>query len=90
MSSAIPDDTLDRLVAMSRGLGDPANDYVILGEGNTSARHDAETFWVKASGSELRTCLWPLLIRFQTCPTILRSWPTTTSPSSTTPRWAGG
>jgi rhamnose utilization protein RhaD (predicted bifunctional aldolase and dehydrogenase) len=28
---------------------------VILGEGNTSARADANTFWVKASGTELRT-----------------------------------
>jgi rhamnose utilization protein RhaD (predicted bifunctional aldolase and dehydrogenase) len=28
---------------------------VILGEGNTSARADSETFWVKASGTELRT-----------------------------------
>jgi rhamnose utilization protein RhaD (predicted bifunctional aldolase and dehydrogenase) len=40
---------------MSRRLGDPALDYAILGEGNTSARIDAETFWVKASGAELRT-----------------------------------
>lgn len=47
--------TLEQLVAMSRHLGDPALDYAILGEGNTSARADAETFWVKASGVELRT-----------------------------------
>jgi hypothetical protein len=40
---------------MSHNLGDPALDYVILGEGNTSARADADTFWVKASGTELRT-----------------------------------
>ena len=40
---------------MSNNLGDPALDYVILGEGNTSARADADTFWVKASGTELRT-----------------------------------
>ena len=40
---------------MSNNLGDPALDYVILGEGNTSARADADTFWVKASGVELRT-----------------------------------
>jgi len=46
----MPDDILSQLVAMSRRLGDPANDYVILGEGNTSARADEETFWVKASG----------------------------------------
>ena len=45
--------TLDRLIAMTRHLGDPDKDYVILGEGNTSARVDEETFWVKASGSRM-------------------------------------
>jgi len=48
-------DLLAQLVAMSNRLGDPALDYVILGEGNTSCRADANTFWVKASGTELRT-----------------------------------
>jgi rhamnose utilization protein RhaD (predicted bifunctional aldolase and dehydrogenase) len=51
----MPDDTLAQLVAMSNRIGDPVNDFVILGEGNTSARLDAETFAVKASGTELRT-----------------------------------
>ena len=46
---------LSQLVEMSRSLGDPARDLVILGEGNTSARVDEETFFVKASGKELRT-----------------------------------
>jgi rhamnose utilization protein RhaD (predicted bifunctional aldolase and dehydrogenase) len=46
---------LDQLIAMSRVLGDPALDYAILGEGNSSARTDDETFWVKASGAEMRT-----------------------------------
>lgn len=46
---------LNELVAMSNNLGLPANDYVILGEGNTSARANADTFWVKASGTQLRT-----------------------------------
>jgi rhamnose utilization protein RhaD (predicted bifunctional aldolase and dehydrogenase) len=49
------DDILTQLVTMSNHLGDPALDYVILGEGNTSARADADTFWVKASGTELCT-----------------------------------
>lgn len=49
------DDTLNTLVACSRRLGDPALDYVILGEGNSSARIDADTFWVKASGAEMRS-----------------------------------
>jgi len=38
-------DVLDELVSMSRALGDPANDYAILGEGNTSVRADGDTFW---------------------------------------------
>jgi rhamnose utilization protein RhaD (predicted bifunctional aldolase and dehydrogenase) len=49
------DTVLRRLVTMSNELGDPALDYVILGEGNTSARIDDSMFWVKASGEELRT-----------------------------------
>ncbi|MCU0522292.1 MAG: class II aldolase/adducin family protein [Anaerolineae bacterium] len=48
-------DILKQLVAMSKSLGDPTNDYVILGEGNTSARNADDTFWVKASGYQLRT-----------------------------------
>lgn len=44
---------LSELVEMSREIGIPANDYVILGEGNTSARIDDETFAVKASGTTL-------------------------------------
>ena len=44
---------LDELVEMSRRLGDPAKDYVILGEGNTSARADESSFWVKASGAKM-------------------------------------
>ncbi len=48
-----PRTALRQLVEMSRRLGAPENDYVILGEGNTAARIDAETFWVKASGAHL-------------------------------------
>ena len=44
---------LEELVRMSRSLADPANDYVILGEGNTSAAAEGGTFWVKASGTQL-------------------------------------
>ena len=49
------DTVLDQLVAMSNNLGRPELDYAILGEGNTSARADADTFWVKSSGYEMRT-----------------------------------
>ncbi len=48
-------ETLKQLVAMSKHLGDPTNDYVILGEGNTSALNPDGTFWVKASGHQLPT-----------------------------------
>ena len=44
---------LQELIDMSRVLGDPTHDYVILGEGNTSGRADEKTFWVKASGTTL-------------------------------------
>ncbi len=46
---------LAELLDLSHALGDPAHDWAILGEGNTSTPMDAETFLVKASGSELRT-----------------------------------
>jgi rhamnose utilization protein RhaD (predicted bifunctional aldolase and dehydrogenase) len=53
MSNA--ESVLQALVEMSRSLGRPERDLVILGEGNTSALCDDGTFWVKASGTELRT-----------------------------------
>lgn len=49
------DTVLQALVEMSQKLGRPERDLVILGEGNTSALCDDGTFWVKASGTELRT-----------------------------------
>lgn len=50
----VAQDVLAALVAFSRRLAEPARDYVILGEGNTSAGVDAGTFFVKASGVSLR------------------------------------
>jgi rhamnose utilization protein RhaD (predicted bifunctional aldolase and dehydrogenase) len=44
---------LEALVALSTELGEPRKDYVILAEGNTSARIDEHSFWVKASGKHL-------------------------------------
>ena len=41
---------LSQLVELSRELGRPEYDLAIAGEGNTSARESADTFWVKASG----------------------------------------
>ncbi len=45
--------SLDSLVNMTRALGDPARDYVIIGEGNTSMRRDDLSFFVKASGHQM-------------------------------------
>ena len=43
------------LLRLSHEVGSPALRMAILGEGNTSARLDAETFAVKASGCSLAT-----------------------------------
>lgn len=45
---------IDALVELTRALGEPQNDYVIIGEGNTSMRLDAASFAVKASGQQMR------------------------------------
>jgi rhamnose utilization protein RhaD (predicted bifunctional aldolase and dehydrogenase) len=49
------DENLAMLIELSHQLADPAFNLAILGEGNTSTRCDQETFWVKASGSQLAT-----------------------------------
>lgn len=46
-------DVLMQLVALSCNLARPENDYVIVAEGNASARIDEATFWVKASGTRM-------------------------------------
>jgi rhamnose utilization protein RhaD (predicted bifunctional aldolase and dehydrogenase) len=46
-------DRFDELLALTAEVGDPARDYVILAEGNTSARIDDGSFWVKGSGVRL-------------------------------------
>ena len=46
-------EVLDQLVGMSRNLGQPERDYVILAEGNTSARAGDRCYWIKASGFHL-------------------------------------
>ena len=45
--------SLDNLIDMTRALGEPAMDYVIIGEGNTSMRLDDQSFAVKASGHQM-------------------------------------
>jgi rhamnose utilization protein RhaD (predicted bifunctional aldolase and dehydrogenase) len=46
---------LHTLVELSRTLGEPSRDLVILAEGNTSIRTDPDRMLVKASGSQLGT-----------------------------------
>lgn len=41
---------LDLLIDLTRALGKPKRDLVIIGEGNTSLRADDDTFYIKASG----------------------------------------
>lgn len=47
--------SIDALVEMTRFLGQPHLNYVIIGEGNTSQRVDNQTFWIKASGQQMQT-----------------------------------
>ena len=46
-------EALAKLVGMSRNLCEPERDFVILGEGNTSARASEASYWIKASGFHL-------------------------------------
>ncbi len=45
--------TLAPLLDMTRTIGQPHMDYVIIGEGNTSCRIDDDSFWIKASGQQM-------------------------------------
>jgi rhamnose utilization protein RhaD (predicted bifunctional aldolase and dehydrogenase) len=42
-----------QLMELTRSLGKPENNFVIIGEGNTSCRLDADTFLIKASGQQM-------------------------------------
>lgn len=55
MNTKSKPDLLSELVEMSHRLGDETKEYLIIGEGNTSAKIDDNTFYVKASGSNLKT-----------------------------------
>jgi rhamnose utilization protein RhaD (predicted bifunctional aldolase and dehydrogenase) len=63
-------DVLDELVAMSAALGAPAHDLAILGEGNSSVEADAETFWVKASGTQLVQACRESFVRVRFAPAL--------------------
>lgn len=61
---------LEDLLACSHELGSTANDWAILGEGNTSARIDGERFLVKASGSQLGTLTKEQLVEVRFAPLL--------------------
>ncbi len=63
-------DILTDLLAMSRRLAAPELDYVILGEGNTSALADGSTFFVKASGVSLREITEKGFVRVRRAPIL--------------------
>jgi rhamnose utilization protein RhaD (predicted bifunctional aldolase and dehydrogenase) len=63
-------DLLESLVALSRTLGDPTWDCALLGEGNTSVRADADSFWVKASGALLSTADRESFVRLRSGPIL--------------------
>jgi rhamnose utilization protein RhaD (predicted bifunctional aldolase and dehydrogenase) len=67
------ENVLEQLMTLSKNLGNPVNDFVILAEGNTSAKVDDETFWVKASGTQLRTMDYPdfVQVRFESALALL-------------------
>jgi rhamnose utilization protein RhaD (predicted bifunctional aldolase and dehydrogenase) len=46
-------DTQQTLYELTRTVGEPWREWVILGEGNTSLRSSPSTFWVKASGQQM-------------------------------------
>lgn len=48
-------EALEQLLNLSHELGLESRGMAMLGEGNTSTRRDGSTFWVKASGTQLRT-----------------------------------
>lgn len=57
------DAELGILVELSHHLGDPTRNYVIHCEGNVSARADAGSFWIMASGIELCTTVSKSFVR---------------------------
>jgi rhamnose utilization protein RhaD (predicted bifunctional aldolase and dehydrogenase) len=59
----MPAETINDLLELSHELGRPDRRLAILGEGNTSARADTESFWVKASGSELGSLRTDQMVR---------------------------
>ena len=76
---------LRTLVELSRTLGEPSRDLVILAEGNTSIRTDPDRMLVKASGSQLGPP--PRRTSSRWTPGSCSTWSTTRRPG--TDEWSG-
>jgi rhamnose utilization protein RhaD (predicted bifunctional aldolase and dehydrogenase) len=63
-------DPLDRLTRLSRELGEPSRELVVLAEGNTSIALPDGTLWIKASGAYLRTATARDFVRVRPEPLI--------------------
>jgi rhamnose utilization protein RhaD (predicted bifunctional aldolase and dehydrogenase) len=70
-------DKIASLLDLTRTLGQPHMEYVIIGEGNTSCRIDDESFWIKASGQQMSSitedgfvavCFAPILAMLEHSP----------------------
>lgn len=61
---------IDDLVQLSHDIGAPALDAAILGEGNTSAKVDEQTFLVKGSGCQLGTMGAADFVHLRTAPIL--------------------
>ncbi|PID56769.1 aldolase [candidate division KSB3 bacterium] len=61
---------VQKLVTMSNTLGSEAYDYIILGEGNSSAKLDEQHFLVKASGTQLGTSTEQSFVKVQFAPVL--------------------
>ncbi len=61
---------LSDLISLSNRLGDPALDYAILAEGNTSVRVSDETFLIKASGASLQSAGAPQFVEVRFRPIL--------------------
>jgi rhamnose utilization protein RhaD (predicted bifunctional aldolase and dehydrogenase) len=66
----VDEQTISELLNLSRDLGTSPHEWAILGEGNTSARIDDESFYVKASGSQLATLSVEQLVRVRFGPLV--------------------
>lgn len=61
---------LKDLAGMTRFFGEPQREFVIIGEGNTSARQDERSFWVKASGQSMASITPEGFVRVQLAPML--------------------